>query len=164
MSYWRWLTVDTIGRVNNHQYKYPQGKDSCRVVLHKGPTNRIKYLLKTVVIQYLRGRVRKCEWVLNFLHFSSIPNIDCDSISVWGVYSNTEMSLKEELVYTPEEGSSQPVLISRSSMVLKSDWRAFWSRSADWLSVIANATLSIISKVTPSFKYFSLLGMDFSFS
>ena len=37
------------------------------------------------------------------------------------VYSNTEMSLKEELVYTPEEGSSQPVLISRSSMVLKSD-------------------------------------------
>ena len=37
------------------------------------------------------------------------------------VFSNTEMSLKEELVYTPEEGSSQPVLISRSSMVLKSD-------------------------------------------
>ena len=37
------------------------------------------------------------------------------------VFSNTEMSLKEELVYIPEEDSSQSVLISRSSMVLKSD-------------------------------------------
>jgi hypothetical protein len=37
------------------------------------------------------------------------------------VFSNTEMSLKDDLFYVPEEGSSQPALISRSSMVLKSE-------------------------------------------
>jgi len=48
--------------------------------------------------------------------------IQATYFSRWlAVFSNTEMSLKEDLSSTPKEGSSQPALISRSSMVLKSD-------------------------------------------
>ena len=59
-----------------------------------------------------------------------------------------------------EEGSFHPVFRFFPLIVLKSFWRATFSWSAAWLSLISWAMWLSISKLTPGFKYFSASGVN----